>query len=329
MTLVQPSEPASLLASAEPAAQRSPTAQPNHDADPHETHPSMLIKLAAILMHVLFGLLLAGILIWWLQPRMIFYPIKPLQSTPADWGTAYEDVRLTTEDGIALHGWLIPAARGRTAPPSTLLFFHGNAGNISHRRDSIAIFNDLGLDVLIIDYRGFGRSEGSISERGLYRDAAAAWRWLTQTRGIPPDEIVIFGRSLGGAVATQLAARTEPAALIVESGFDDLGSLAQEHYPLLARLVPLRYRFPAAQHMAAVRCPVLVLHSPDDRIVPDRLGRRLFAAALAPKTFVDLRGGHNDGFLRSQPQYQKSLAGFLDSLGGTTQAGRPPSGPQR
>lgn len=289
----------------------------------------MLIKLAAILTHVLLGLLLAGILIWWLQPRMIFYPIKPLQSTPADWGTAYEDVRLTTEDGIALHGWLIPAARGRTAPPSTLLFFHGNAGNISHRRDSIAIFNDLGLDVLIIDYRGFGRSEGSVSERGLYRDAAAAWRWLTQTRGIPPEEIAVFGRSLGGAVATQLAARTEPAALIVESGFDDLGSLAQEHYPLLARLVPLRYRFPAAQHMAAVRCPVLVLHSPDDRIVPDRLGRRLFAAALAPKTFVDLRGGHNDGFLRSQPQYQKSLAGFLDSLGGTTQAGRPPSGPQR
>ena len=289
----------------------------------------MLIKLAAILTHVLLGLLLAGILIWWLQPRMIFYPIKPLQSTPADWGMAYEDVRLTTEDGIALHGWLIPAARGRTAPPSTLLFFHGNAGNISHRRDSIAIFNDLGLDVLIIDYRGFGRSEGSVSEQGLYQDAAAAWHWLTQTRGIPPDEIVIFGRSLGGAVATQLAARTEPAALIVESGFDDLGSLAQEHYPLLARLVPLRYRFPAAQHMAAVRCPVLVLHSPDDRIVPDRLGRRLFAAALAPKTFVDLRGGHNGGFLRSQPQYQESLADFLDSLGGTTTGGRPPSGPQR
>ena len=215
----------------------------------------MLIKLASILTHVLLGLLLAGILIWWLQPRMIFYPIKPLQATPADWGMAYEDVRLTTEDGIALHGWLTPATRGRTTPPSTLLFFHGNAGNISHRRDSLAIFNDLGLDVLIIDYRGFGRSEGSVSEQGLYRDAAAAWHWLTQTRGIPAEEIVIFGRSLGGAVATQLAARTEPAALIVESSFDDLGSLAEEHYPLLSRLIPLRYRFPAAEYMAAVRCP--------------------------------------------------------------------------
>ena len=126
----------------------------------------MLIKLAALLGHVLLGLLLAGILIWWLQPRMIFYPLKTVQSTPADWGMAFEHVQLTTEDGIALHGWLIPAARRRTEAPHTLLFFHGNAGNISHRRDSIAIFNALGLDVLIIDYRGFGQSEGSPSEQG-------------------------------------------------------------------------------------------------------------------------------------------------------------------
>ena len=274
----------------------------------------MLIKLAALLGHVLLGLLLAGILIWWLQPRMIFYPLKTVQSTPADWGMAFEHVQLTTEDGIALHGWLIPAAGRRTEAPHTLLFFHGNAGNISHRRDSIAIFNALGLDVLIIDYRGFGQSEGSPSEQGLYRDAAAAWRWLTQGRGIAAGDIVIFGRSLGGAVAIQLAAQTQPAGLIVESSFDDLGSLAEEHYPLLSRLIPLRYRFPAAEQLAAVRCPLLVLHSPDDRIVPYRLGRRLFAAAAVPKTFVDLRGGHNDGFLRSQPRYQESLAVFLDSL---------------
>ena len=280
--------------------------------------PTMLIKLATIMAHVLLGLLIAGILIWWLQPRLVFYPIKPLRLTPTDWGMAYEDVQLTTEDGVALHGWLIPAARDRTEErPSTLLFFHGNAGNISHRRDSIDIFNDIGLDVLIIDYRGFGRSEGSPSERGLYQDAAAAWRWLTQTRGIAADEIVIFGRSLGGAVAIQLAARTEPAALIVESSFDELGSVADEHYPLLSRLIPLRYRFPSAEQIAAVRCPVLVLHSQDDHIIPYRFGQRLFAAASGPKTFVDLRGGHNDGFMLSQPQYQESLTVFLDSLATT------------
>jgi fermentation-respiration switch protein FrsA (DUF1100 family) len=242
---------------------------------------------------------------------------------------AYENVQLVTEDKIALHGWLISAARPRTEAPHTLLFFHGNAGNVSHRHDSIAIFNALGLDVLIIDYRGFGRSEGSASESGLYRDAAAAWRWLTQSRGIAPGDIVIFGRSLGGAVAIQLAAQTEPAALIVESSFDDLGSLASEHYPLLSRLIPLRYRFPAAEQLAAVRCPLLMLHSPDDRVVPYRLGKCLFAAASVPKTFVDLRGGHNDGFLRSQPQYQEALAVFLDSLAAIAPDTRSSSGPRQ
>jgi fermentation-respiration switch protein FrsA (DUF1100 family) len=304
---------------------------------PTKTTPDMLIKLAAILTYLLLALLLAGASIWWMQPRMLVYPIKPLQATPADWGMDYDDVQLTAEDGTALHGWLIRAAQGRKQRPSTLLFLHGNAGNISHRRDSIAIFTDLGLDVLIIDYRGFGRSEGSVSESGLYQDAAAAWRWLTQTGGIPADDIVIFGRSLGGAVAAQLAAQlatqtasaTQPAALIVESSFDHLQSLAEEHYPLLSHLIPLRYRFAAAEHIAAVRSPVLVLHSPDDRIVPYRLGQRLFAAATAPKAFVDLRGGHNDGFLHSQPQYQEALANLLNSLAVETAASEPASRSQR
>jgi len=293
------------------------------------TPANMLIKLAGILGHVLLGLLLAGVLIWWLQPRMVFYPIKTLSATPTDWGMDYEDVQLLTEDEIALHGWMIPAARRRSEAPHTLLFFHGNAGNSSHRRDSIAIFNALGLDVLIIDYRGFGRSEGSPSEPGLYQDAAAAWRWLTQSRGVAAGNIVLFGRSLGGAVAVQLAAQTEPAALIVESSFDELGSVAKVHYPLLSRLIPLRYRFSAVEQIASVRCPLLVLHSPDDEIVPYRFGQRLFAAASVPKTFVDLRGGHNDGFLISQPRYQESLAVFLDSLGDTAPANSASTGPRR
>jgi fermentation-respiration switch protein FrsA (DUF1100 family) len=274
----------------------------------------MLTRLMGSLASVILGLTGIAILIWWLQPRLIFYPHAALAWTPSDWGLDYEDVQLDTADGAMLHGWLIPAARPRPDLPRVLLFFHGNAGNVSHRGDSIAIFNELGLNVLIIDYRGFGRSDGSPSERGLYRDADAAWRWLTQERGVPQNEIVLFGRSLGGAVATHLAARTGPAGLIVESSFDHLAGLAQTHYPLLSRVVPLRYQFPAAEKIASVRCPVLVLHSPEDRIVPIQLGRRLFAAASDPKTFVQLSGGHNDGFLRSQPQYQQALEAFLDSL---------------
>jgi hypothetical protein len=195
-----------------------------------------------------------------------------------------------------------------------VLFLHGNAGNISHRGDSITIFASMGLSVLIFDYRGYGLSAGSPSERGLYKDADAAWAWLTGDAGLAADDIVIFGRSLGAAVAAQLAARVTPAALILESGLDRARTLARAHYPLLADLLPLRYRFPAADHAASVTCPVLVLHSPDDEIIPYRLGRRLYDAIPGPKRFVELEGGHNDGFLRSQPRYQRTLEAFLDGL---------------
>ncbi|WP_462321737.1 alpha/beta hydrolase [Halochromatium sp.] len=274
----------------------------------------MLLKITSYLLLALLGLLLFGLMLWWLQPRLIFFPFERLAATPTDWGLDYEEVQLTAEDGVSLHGWLVAPPEPRRSPPRTLLFFHGNAGNISHRGESIAIFTDLGLEVLIIDYRGYGRSSGSPSQRGLYRDAAAAWHWLTQARAIPPEDIVIFGRSLGGAVAAWLAAQTSPAGLILESSFDRLQSLADTHYPLLSRLIPLRVEFPAVEQIASVRCPVLVLHSPDDEIVPARLGRRLYEAASAPKRFVELRGGHNEGFLRSQPQYQQALDSFLTGL---------------
>ncbi|MEA3642997.1 MAG: alpha/beta hydrolase [Lamprobacter sp.] len=274
----------------------------------------MLAKLTSLLFMALLGLLLFGLLLWWLQPRLIFFPYDRLQATPTDWGLDYEEVKPVTEDDVTLHGWLVAPPKPRATAPRTLLFFHGNAGNVSHRGDSIRIFTELGFEVLIIDYRGYGRSEGTPSEPGLYQDATAAWDWLTQVRGIPPEEIVLFGRSLGGAVATWLAARTSPAALIVESSFDRMQSLAEVHYPLLSRLVPLRVAFPAVEQMASVHAPVLILHSPDDEIVPVQLGRRLYEAAPDPKGFVELQGGHNEGFLRSKPQYQQALTAFLESI---------------
>lgn len=260
---------------------------------------------------VVGGLLLAGLLAWLLQPKLLFVPFPEMVGTPADWGFEYEDVWLTTDDGVRLHGWFLPAP-SRRAAPHTLLFLHGNAGNISHRSASVAIFRDLGLDQLIIDYRGYGQSAGKPSETGLYRDADAAWRWLTGSRGIAPADVVVFGRSLGGAVATELAARVRPGALIVESSFTDVPSMAQLHHPLLARFVPLRYRFPSAAHLARVQSPVLILHGPDDGIVPFAHGQALYAAAPGPKRFVELVGGHNEGFLDSQPHYQEALAEFLD-----------------
>jgi fermentation-respiration switch protein FrsA (DUF1100 family) len=276
----------------------------------------MLASLLNVIAQLAAGLLVLGLLVWLLQPKLLFRPFPEMVADPSSWGMNYEDVWLTTADGVRLHGWFLPAqppvAQQRRPSPHTLLFLHGNAGNVSHRGASLAIFAALGLDVLVIDYRGYGQSGGSPSEIGLYRDAHAAWRWLTETRGVAATDIVVFGRSLGGAVATELAARVQPGALIVESSFADLRAMAQLHYPLLTRLAPLRYRFPSATYLAQVRAPVLVLHSPDDGVVPYEQGRALFASAREPKRFVDLRGGHNEGFMDSQPQYQRALAEFLD-----------------
>ncbi|MCF7989737.1 MAG: alpha/beta hydrolase [Thiohalocapsa sp.] len=268
-------------------------------------------RVLALLGHIALGLLLAAAAAWLLQPKLVFYPLRELPRTPAAYGFDYRDIRLAAADGVALHGWLVPAPRRRASAPHTLLFLHGNAGNIGHRGDSIALFAGLGLDVLIIDYRGYGKSGGSPSETGLYLDADAAWNWLVDTQGLSPRDIVVFGRSLGGAVAVELAAKADPGALIVESSFDTMRSLARTHFPVLSRVLPLRYRFPAAERIGAVDAPVLVLHSRDDEIVPYALGRRLFAAAPEPKHFAELTGGHNDGFLRTGSDYVDALEQFL------------------
>lgn len=265
--------------------------------------------LSSLLYLVIALAALAGWL-YWIQPRLIFYPMPTLQTTPADWGMAFEEVMLTTEDGLALHGWYLPAP----GADKTLLFFHGNAGNISHRGESLRIFHRLGLNVLIIDYRGYGRSEGDPDEQGLYRDGRAAWRYLTDERGIGAGDIIIFGRSLGGAVAAQLASEVNPNGLIIESSFSSARDFVRTTMPLLSYLVVLRYGFDSVAKLPQVHCPVLVMHSPEDEIMPYSLGEKLYQAAGPAKQFWPLRGDHNGGFLRSQPGYEQRLVMFINSL---------------
>ncbi|UCH52416.1 MAG: alpha/beta hydrolase, partial [Pseudomonadota bacterium] len=236
------------------------------------------------------------------QSHLLYLPTLPsreLSSTPAAIGLEYEDVQLVTDDGVQLHGWYVPAARSR----GTLLFFHGNAGNISHRLDSLRIFHQLRLSVLIIDYRGYGRSEGSPSEDGTRRDAAAAWRYLTETRGVPARDVVLFGRSLGAAVAAQLATEQQPGALIVESAFTSVPDFAAEIYWWMPARWMSRFDYATRDYIAQVRCPVLVVHSPDDEIIPFRHGEAIFAAAHEPKELLRLRGSHNEGFIVSGELY--------------------------
>jgi hypothetical protein len=266
--------------------------------------------MTSFVIYAVIGLLLLNVLMYLQQPHMIFFPMSELDQTPPDWGLEYEDVKLNTADGVQLHGWYIP----KRESGQVLLFFHGNAGNISHRRDSIQLFHRLGLNVLIIDYRGYGKSEGKPGEQGLYRDATAAWRYLTEQKGFDPDDIVIFGRSLGGAVAAKLAAGVEARGLILESTMSSARDFARVVFKILSRLVVVRYEFNTAQLIKNVHYPVLVLHSPEDEIMPFHLGQKVYDEANQPKRFVRMRGDHNNGFLQSQPEYQQELDRWLKTL---------------
>ena len=269
----------------------------------------MKTRMIKIILLLLLGMAMLNSCMYPQQPSMVFFPSATLGQTPAEWGLAYEDVFLNTEDGVRLHGWYLPH-RGSQL---TLLFFHGNAGNISHRGASVKIFHQLGLNLFIFDYRGYGKSQGKPDEAGFYQDARAAWRYLTDERGLDQNDIVLFGRSLGGAVAAKLAAEVHPGGLILESTFSSARDVANAVFPVLSRLILLRYDFNAVAHVKQVTSPVLVLHSPDDEIIPLRLGEKVFQAANEPKIFVKLKGDHNSGFLVSQPDYGRTLGRFISS----------------
>jgi fermentation-respiration switch protein FrsA (DUF1100 family) len=266
-----------------------------------------------MMWHVL-GILLAAygglaLLLFIFQSRLVFYPEtgRELISTPARIGLPYEDLHLKTSDGISLHGWYIPAAQSR----GTVLFLHGNAGNISHRLDSVQMFHRLGYSTLIFDYRGYGHSGGTPTEQGTYRDAEAAWRYLTEQRSIPSCRIVLFGESLGGAVAAWLAARQKPAAIVIASGFTSVPDLGQRIYPYLPVRWLAHIHYDTRESLQSVAAPVLIAHSPEDEIIPFEHGRALFAAANSPKQFLELGGGHNDGFIFMREAWVKMLGDFL------------------
>ena len=259
-----------------------------------------------------YGLLLVGVYLF--QAKLIYFPTATVDATPAHAGLRFEEVWIPAGDQIRLHGWFVPANGAQL----TALFLHGNGGNIAHRLDSLRIFNQLGLNTLIFDYRGYGRSSGTPSEAGTYADARAAWRHLVTTRRIDPERIIIFGRSLGGAVAVWLAEHTPARALIVESGFTSIPDLAAHHYPLLPSRWLSRYSYDSVARLANIRMPKLVVHSRDDEIVPFGQGWRLFEAAPQPKLFLQISGDHNRGFLQTGGRYVAGLHNFLKTLDAQT-----------
>jgi pimeloyl-ACP methyl ester carboxylesterase len=239
----------------------------------------------------------------WYEPRLIYYPHIPSRQhaqKPNFSGFAFEDVHLKTQDGTKVHGWFVPCPDSPHAP--TVLFLHGNAGNISHRVERLEIFRDLGVHVLLLDYRGYGQSEGVPNETGTYQDALAAYQWLVQEKGADPKQIVLYGESLGTAIAVDLAARQPCGGVVLEAPFTSIGDMAQKMFPVL----PVRR---LVSKIARIQAPILIFHSRHDEVIPFHHAERLAAASHAE--LVNLQGGHSDLFLVSAERYKQAMRQFL------------------
>jgi len=257
---------------------------------------------------LLLSYLVVLLILYLKQDGMLYFPERALRTTPESAGLLYEDVILKTDDGIKIAAWYVPADNEQ----GVLLFCHGNAGNISHRLDSLRIFHGMNLSVLIFDYRGYGNSEGKPSENGTYLDAEAAWDYLVRVKQKPPERIVLFGRSLGAAVAAEIAQRKDPGALILESAFTSAPDIGQALYPFFPVRLLSKYRYATVEKITDLPCPKLIIHSPEDEIIPFRFGQRVFERASQPKEFLAIRGGHNEGFLMSGNIYTEGIRAFLE-----------------
>ena len=278
-------------------------------------------------------------LVYFFQSQLVFYPEigREVTVTPQTYGLKFESIELRTADGETLHAWWVPADEAR----GTVLFFHGNAGNISHRLDYLLMFNRMHLATLIVDYRGYGRSTGSPSEEGTCRDADAAWEYLRGARSLQPRDIVIAGESMGAAVASRLAARISlipspspegrreadgsplnkgegsgvrvaPRAVVLLSTFTSATDLGAQIYWFLPVRLISRLGYDNAENLKRIKAPVFIAHSRDDDIIPFAHGRKLFEAAGEPKAFLEMSGGHNDGFIFTRPEWGAQLAAFLE-----------------
>ena len=267
-----------------------------------------MVESIVIAVLVLTGLVLLARVLR-LEDTFIYFPDHETYSTPAEFGLAYEEVWFG--EGERLHGWFVP---GRT--DTTILWFHGNGSNLSHpgRVEYIKLLHDrLGVSFFIFDYRGYGRSAGRPSEPGLYQDAQDALAYLRSREDVNPERIVYYGKSLGGAVASQLATQEAPFRLILESTFTSTPDMARVQFPFLPLRPFLYTRYSNRQHLAAIHAPVLIIHGDRDEQVPVQHADTLYAAANEPKQLYIVRGAnHDDVYHFGGERYLQTFAEFLE-----------------
>ncbi|TYQ26794.1 lysophospholipase [Pseudanabaena sp. UWO311] len=277
-----------------------------------------LLPVGRILVLAYIGLAIA---LYLGQSNLVYMPSQELIDTPATIGLKFDDVQLTTKDNVNLDSWFVPAKDNDQIGKGVILFCHGNGGNIGNRVSYLPIFKDLGLATFLFDYRGYGKSEGKPSEEGTYNDVETAWQYLTQEKQIPPQKIIIYGESLGGAIASYLAqkisqqdGKNSAGGLILASTFTSISDRAAELYPFLPIRFLSRFSYNSIDRLPSIKIPVLIIHSSDDEIIPFHHGDRNFQAANQPKKLVKLRGDHNGGFLDSLETYRKGLKEFIQSI---------------
>ena len=269
--------------------------------------------MSSLPLNLLFLILLSTTLFGGcrIEDRFIFHPDHVTDRDPSHIGVRFEDVFFTTQDGLRLHGWFIPHQDAR----ATLVWFHGNAGNISGRLLNIKLLHDrINTNIFIFDYRGYGRSEGTVSEKGTYLDGEAAINYLLGRHEAAARRLILFGRSLGAAVAAEMAIRFASLGLILESPFVSIPEMARAIFPSLPIAWLLQTRYDTMEKVRLVKTPILVLHGDRDATVPFAQGKRVFEIASHPKKFHRIVGAsHNDTFLVGGEEYYGALRDFIES----------------
>ena len=267
------------------------------------------MRLALFLLAALAGLKL---LVWWLEPRMAFFPWRGVQETPASFGLAYTEHKITTADGESLHAWWME----HPTPRAQVIYWHGNGGNLSLWLDVVADLRKRGFSVLAVDYRGYGASTGKPTERGVYRDGEAATSYFNERLRRAGSPVIFWGRSLGCAVASYAATRSTPDGLLLESPFPDVGSLFARNPVMRLLSVFSSYTFATSRHLEQYSGPLLVIHGDADSIIPFRAGQRVYErAASLQKTFAALQGADHNDVLTGHPAYWTAIDRFVSSLG--------------
>jgi len=267
------------------------------------------ILLKTLLSAVVF-LICFVLYVRFLESTTVFLPSKEILANPQSVGLTYEDVFFRTKDNVPLHGWLVKAPDA----VATMIFLHGNAGNVGDRLGKLMVLHKMGVNVFLVDYRGYGLSQGNPTERGMYLDAIAAYDYLKNRKDLDGSRLIAYGVSLGGCAAVDLATKRDVAALIVDSTFTNAADMSKKILPFVPSFL-LSIKLDNAAKIVRVDVPKLFIHSEDDETVPYAFGKELYSTAAAPKSFLKISGTHNDGHVSSQRIFVDGMWNFLSTNG--------------